>query len=121
MKPEFTGIVLRGYGYQHKPPTANVDHGGIMPHGVYVGFASDGKDSSKEYGRCLCWIYPNTRIAEVFISGFSGDLYNTVLTVDRLEALDKKHLTHMTEAALSVVPPSSDLRYLSDSPSENRE
>ena len=108
---EFSGQVLKGYGYPHKMPTANVDHQGLLPQGVFLGLAfveqlsrSGAGVLEAELGRCMVWSYPNSTIAEVFISGFSGNLYGQTLIVYDLEQLSRKDLTVAATAAIESLP-----------------
>ena len=100
----FEGQVIRGYGWPHKMPTANLEHSGELPVGVHTGicFVVD-NDIEVELGRCLMWVYPNTRIAEVFINGFEGDLYWKTIVIHGLESLSREHMVKMTEAGMSAV------------------
>ena len=108
-EPMIEAVVLRGYGYPHKMPTANIDHEGQLPLGVHTGLCFvvetvyGNPDVEVELGKCLIWSYPNTRIAEVFISGFDGDLYNKTIVIYDIKSLSREHLTRMTEAGMSAV------------------
>lgn len=106
---EFGGLVIKGYGYPHKMPTANIDHKGKLPQGVFIGVAFDVfKDIDSHYeeelGRCMVWSYPNSTIAEVFIAGFSGELVGHSLTIYDLLQLSREDLTHAATAAITALP-----------------
>ena len=96
---EITGEVVTGRGCKQKPPTANVLMNQMIPIGVYLGEAWLG---SEKLGRACAWVQDHQpHIAEVYIAGHEGDLYQTFLTVKEMKELGRSEIKNLYDKALA--------------------
>tara|TARA_R100000808_G_C2152469_1_gene161933 strand:- start:1598 stop:1894 length:297 start_codon:yes stop_codon:yes gene_type:complete len=91
--------VIRGAGYPHKVPTANVVmEGDTLEDGAYLGECHQGGTT---LGPCAVWVMPHAPdIAEVFVAGYEGDLYGEELEVVNMERLGRDQQREMYDRAL---------------------
>jgi len=95
---EITGRVIKGCGWPHKVPTANVLMERVIDEGAYVG---DCYRADDKLGPCAVWVMPHRpSVAEVFIAGVDTNLYGDRLQVRDMERLSREQQIEMYEKAL---------------------
>lgn len=93
------GPVVKGEGFPEKVPTANIALDKPVEVGCYRGVAYSGTD---KLGDAAVWVLPHQPfIAEAYISGYEGDLYNSYLTIKTMNKLNREDLRELYDKALA--------------------
>ena len=93
------GPVVKGEGCAEKVPTANIALDKPVEVGCYRGIAYAGAD---KLGDAAVWVMPHQPfIAEAYISGYEGDLYDTYLTIQNMTKLNREDLKGLYDKALA--------------------
>ena len=96
---QIRGEVIKGAGYPHKPPTANVVMQKSVPNGVYLG---DAYLVDEMLGKACVWVQPHQpHVAEVYISKWSGDLLNMFVTVKGMKGVNRKEMMTFYDKAMA--------------------
>jgi FAD synthase len=95
------GVVIRGQGYPHKVPTANLIPETFVPPGVYW---AEAKINGDEFRQAIVWSIPGVPYIEVFIAQWDESLYGQVIVLEQFRVLTREIQKALFEVALSSLP-----------------
>ena len=95
------GVVIRGQGYPHKVPTANLIPETFVPPGVYW---VEAKINGDEFRQAIVWSYPGVPYIEVFIAPWDQPLYGQVIVLEQFRVLTREIQKALFEGAISSLP-----------------